>query len=94
MSSPIYQLTPVSVLAELAARHEEATGYPPIAFVTTSLFTVALVLDLKVRGIIPLAKEVSLRRPFLFRGVIHITSDAAFPEAMPVAAAVFPVRTS
>jgi len=92
MSSPIYQLTPVSVLAELAARHEEATGYPPVAFVHTSLFTAALGLDLKARNLIPLAEEVPLRRPFIFRGATHITSDAAFPETMPMAVAVFPVK--
>ena len=82
---------PCQVLAELFIRHEKATGFPPQIVVMTRLFTVALGLQLKMNNLIPMEAEVPLDHPFVFRGVLHTTSDAAFPNDMPVAAAVFPV---
>lgn len=82
---------PCQVLAELFLRHHNAVGFPPPIVVMTRLFTTALGLQLKMNNLIPMDLEVPLNKPFVFRGVIHITSDAAFPDDMPVAAAIFPV---
>lgn len=93
-SDPTQQAKPCQALSELYIRAKAAQGYPPVLVVCTTLFTVAFLLQLKMNNIIPLDAEVPLNKPFLFRGVVHFTSDAAFPDDMPVAAAVFPLLRS